>query len=103
MSDNHKMLLDTTTGHTGCGCHQGETQAARAEHTGCECHVDAGRSAGSSAAAVTPATDLVCGMRVDPATAPATLVHKGVTFYFCAPGCRRTFEKDPARFMAPLR
>src|SRR6058998_936499 len=41
------------------------------------------------------ATDPVCGMTVDEQTAPATAVHNGTTYYFCAPGCKRTFEKDP--------
>jgi Cu+-exporting ATPase len=41
------------------------------------------------------AIDPVCGMTVDEQTAPATAVHNGATYYFCAPGCKRTFEKDP--------
>ena len=41
------------------------------------------------------AIDPVCGMTVDEETAPATAVHNGTTYYFCAPGCKRTFEKNP--------
>src|SRR2546421_6842559 len=41
------------------------------------------------------AIDPVCGMTVDEQTAPATAVHNGTTYYFCAPGCKRTFEKNP--------
>jgi P-type Cu+ transporter len=41
------------------------------------------------------AIDPVCGMTVDEQTAAATAVHNGATYYFCAPGCKRTFEKDP--------
>src|SRR5712691_7978831 len=41
------------------------------------------------------AIDPVCGMTVDEQTAPATAVYNGTTYYFCAPGCKRTFEKDP--------
>jgi Cu+-exporting ATPase len=41
------------------------------------------------------AIDPVCGMTVDEQRAPATAVHNGTTYYFCAPGCKRTFEKDP--------
>src|SRR5712692_7213063 len=41
------------------------------------------------------AIDPVCGMAVDEQKAPATAVHQGTTYYFCAPGCKRTFEKDP--------
>src|SRR3989442_98685 len=39
--------------------------------------------------------DPVCGMTVDEKTAPASTVHHGTTYYFCAPGCKRTFDKDP--------
>src|SRR5437773_4660346 len=39
--------------------------------------------------------DPVCGMTVDEQTAPATAEYNGTTYYFCAPGCKRTFEKDP--------
>ena len=45
------------------------------------------------------ATDPVCGMSVDEATAPAQVEHQGRTYYFCAPGCKRTFEADPARVL----
>src|SRR6266849_4895114 len=41
------------------------------------------------------AIDPVCGMTVDEQTAPARAVHNGTTYYFCAPGCKRAFEKDP--------
>src|SRR5438093_9060038 len=51
-----------------------------------------GRSAGREGVM---AIDPVCGMTVDEKTAPATAVHNGTTYYFCAPGCKRTFEKDP--------
>lgn len=35
----------------------------------------------------TMATDPVCGMTVDPATAPAVRSHGGRNYFFCAPGC----------------
>jgi Cu+-exporting ATPase len=38
--------------------------------------------------------DPVCGMMVDPETAPAKAEHKGKTYYFCAPGCKVAFERD---------
>src|SRR5438552_11088041 len=41
------------------------------------------------------AIDPVCGMTVDEQTAPAKAQYNGTTYYFCAPGCKRTFEKDP--------
>jgi xanthine dehydrogenase accessory factor len=37
------------------------------------------------------ATDPICGMDVDIATARWTAERDGEAFYFCAPGCRRTF------------
>ena len=36
-------------------------------------------------------------MMVDPETAPAKTVYKGKTYYFCAPGCKAAFEKDPEK------
>ena len=36
----------------------------------------------------TLATDPVCGMDVDPATAAATSEYQGKTYYFCAVGCK---------------
>jgi YHS domain-containing protein len=42
------------------------------------------------------ATDPVCGMSVDPTTAPATLVVGGATLYFCSPRCRDRYQRPPA-------
>lgn len=42
--------------------------------------------------------DPVCGMSVDPASA-ASAEHEGKTNYFCAPGCRKTFLKDPSQYV----
>jgi len=44
------------------------------------------------------ATDPVCGMRVDPDDAAATVEHDGSTFYFCSQACADAFEADPAAF-----
>ena len=44
--------------------------------------------------------DPVCGMTVDPATAKATSVHAGRTYYFCCNGCKTKFEADPAGYLA---
>ncbi len=46
------------------------------------------------------AVDPVCGMTVDPATAPASVVHDGRTYYFCNPGCARRFQAEPQRYLA---
>lgn len=46
------------------------------------------------------AKDLVCGMDVDEKTAPAKTEYKGKTYYFCSPGCKATFDKEPEKYMA---
>ena len=43
--------------------------------------------------------DPVCGMSVDPATAAASSVHDGKTYYFCSPSCKQKFDADPRRFL----
>ncbi|MFN8387039.1 MAG: YHS domain-containing protein [Anaerolineales bacterium] len=44
--------------------------------------------------------DPVCKMEVDPSTAEWKTEYKGKTYYFCAPGCKRSFEKDPEKYLA---
>jgi len=46
------------------------------------------------------AIDPVCGMTVEIATAADRFEHEGVTYWFCASGCRRRFERDPAAFLS---
>ena len=45
------------------------------------------------------AKDLVCGMEVDPEKAAATTEYKGKTYYFCAPGCKVAFERNPEKYV----
>ena len=45
--------------------------------------------------------DVVCGMNVDAATAQQKTDHDGKTYYFCGPGCRKAFEADPSKYLAP--
>jgi P-type Cu+ transporter len=40
-------------------------------------------------------TDPVCGMRIDPEDAAATVEHDGKTYYFCSEVCRDVFVADP--------
>ena len=42
--------------------------------------------------------DPICGMMIDPKYAAGNSVHEGMTFYFCSPGCKRTFDKDPHKY-----
>ncbi len=43
--------------------------------------------------------DPVCGMEVNPKTAAAKYEYSGKTYYFCAPGCKRAFEKNPTQYL----
>jgi Cu+-exporting ATPase len=43
--------------------------------------------------------DLVCGMEIDRDSAAATYEYKGKTYYFCNPGCRDTFARDPEKYV----
>ena len=45
------------------------------------------------------AKDPVCKMEVDEKTAKYKTVHKGKTYYFCAPGCKKAFEKNPNKHL----
>ena len=45
------------------------------------------------------ATDPVCNMKVDRATAKWTTAHEGETYYFCSEGCLRKFKADPAAYL----
>jgi Cu+-exporting ATPase len=47
----------------------------------------------------TLATDPVCGMKVDPATAQHKASHKGSEYFFCSKGCREKFIADPKKFL----
>jgi xanthine dehydrogenase accessory factor len=44
------------------------------------------------------AVDPVCGMSVPALESSLHLVHNGITVYFCSPGCRAAFRKDPERY-----
>ena len=46
------------------------------------------------------ATDPVCGMKVDPRSARGgSFAHGGTTYFFCSPGCRERFAKDPDHWL----
>jgi xanthine dehydrogenase accessory factor len=45
------------------------------------------------------ALDPVCGMTVEIATARYVSQHEGQTYYFCAAGCKRSFDKDPLKYL----
>ena len=43
--------------------------------------------------------DPVCGMDVDPKTAAGKSEYNEQTYYFCSPGCKKSFDKDPAKYI----
>jgi len=47
------------------------------------------------------AKDPVCGMIVKIANAHFTSEYSGRTYYFCAAGCKRSFDKEPGRYVQP--
>jgi YHS domain-containing protein len=46
--------------------------------------------------------DPVCGMMVDPDTAPAHTTYESQEVFFCSSECRRQFEAEPARYVDQL-
>lgn len=46
------------------------------------------------------AIDPVCKMQVDEKTAPAKSDYKGTTYYFCAVGCKKAFDKEPEKYLS---
>lgn len=44
--------------------------------------------------------DPVCGMEIDPETAADKSEYQGKTYYFCAPGCKKAFDKDPQKYIS---
>jgi len=47
----------------------------------------------------TEALDPVCGMTVEIATAYFTSEYNGKTYYFCAAGCKRSFDREPGKYV----
>ena len=42
--------------------------------------------------------DPVCGMDVDPKTAAGKSDYQEQTYYFCSAGCKKAFDKVPAKY-----
>jgi xanthine dehydrogenase accessory factor len=68
--------------------------AAAATPAGIEAPTDAAGTESGPASAVDP----VCGMSVPALESSLHLEHNGITVYFCSPGCRAAFRKDPERY-----
>ena len=44
--------------------------------------------------------DLVCGMTIDSENAAGKSDYTDQTYYFCSPGCKRSFDREPERYIA---
>jgi P-type Cu+ transporter len=76
-------------------------QHEQSGHRNCCATSDSGTDAGKKKGEQMPtkATDPVCGMSVDRATARHRAEHDGESFWFCSAGCRQKFIADPARYL----
>lgn len=43
--------------------------------------------------------DPVCHMDIKPEDAAATSEYQGTTYYFCAVGCKKAFDKQPDQYV----
>ena len=110
------MTIDSTTaaesvkfdGETYFFCSsrcRSEFERDPARHAGQLVHAAAGHSTpahsheGGEMASEATATDPVCGMTVDTATAEYRSFRDGKAYYFCSAGCKQTFDRDPARYI----
>jgi Cu+-exporting ATPase len=39
-------------------------------------------------------------MDIDPATAAGTSEYKGQIYYFCSLGCKKSFDKEPEKYLS---
>lgn len=42
--------------------------------------------------------DPICGMAVDEKAAAWHSEYQGMTYVFCSPGCKKTFDREPAKY-----
>lgn len=43
--------------------------------------------------------DPVCGMQIDEKKAAGKSEYQGQTYYFCSPGCKKAFDKEPEKYV----
>jgi YHS domain-containing protein len=43
--------------------------------------------------------DPVCGMKIKPSEAAATIEHDGTTYYFCSQDCADSFRESPEDYV----
>jgi Cu+-exporting ATPase len=42
--------------------------------------------------------DPVCGMQINEKDAAGKSEYRGKTYYFCSPGCKAAFDKEPGKY-----
>jgi YHS domain-containing protein len=47
--------------------------------------------------------DPVCKMQVDESQCKITSEYKGKKYYFCAPGCKRAFHRNPEKYLMEIK
>ncbi|MSO20531.1 MAG: YHS domain-containing protein [Acidobacteria bacterium] len=47
------------------------------------------------------AIDPVCKMVIDEIKAAGSSTYQGKTYFFCALGCKKSFEVNPEKYLAP--
>jgi len=67
--------------------------------TGAYCDPVTGECVGLQEQTMSIAIDPVCKMEVEIETAQFKSEYQGQTYYFCAPGCQRAFEKEPQKYL----
>lgn len=97
LSDAHPSVVATL---------DAERDAARAPRAGAGiCEVAEGNVGAGEVTAMAKILDPICDMVVDVEEQRGrglTLEHDGVTYAFCGPGCKRSFEKDPGAYTAKV-
>jgi xanthine dehydrogenase accessory factor len=85
-------------GHTS---HTEIAVAVLAELVSLKAKGEFGPSQAEGMAIVAPETaiDLVCGMTVPADETSRPYQYEGETYYFCAPGCRTAFEREPEKYI----
>jgi Cu+-exporting ATPase len=76
-----------------------EVGSARATATQPSAHMGQGENMSEESTAIDP----VCGMSVERASAEYQSVHDGRTYYFCAKGCKESFDKDPGKYLGSTK
>ncbi|CAN5138078.1 heavy metal translocating P-type ATPase [soil metagenome] len=80
--------------------HSGSQGSSASHHAHDHSHASGTGRVDQDQVGAVKATDPVCGMTVDPATAKHWFAYKGQGYFFCSAGCRTKFEADPEKYLA---